>query len=101
VDFFDYDAGAPLDIRVSSSHVESGARISELTYASPKGGRVPALLFVPSGSGPFAGLIVQHGLPGSKEVSAFDAEELALPWGVGADNSDSRLLRDGPVPVGR
>jgi dienelactone hydrolase len=74
---FDYDAGAPLDIRVSSSHNEGGVRVSELTYASPKGGRVPALLFVPSGRGPFAGLIVQHGLPGSKEDFAFDGEDLA------------------------
>src|SRR5439155_273839 len=74
---FDYDAGAPLDVRVSSSHFDGGVRVRELTYASPKGGRVPALLFVPSGRGPFAGLIVQHGLPSSKEDVAFDAEDLA------------------------
>jgi dienelactone hydrolase len=74
---FDYDGGAPLDVRVSSSYFNGGVRISELSYGSPKGGRVPALLFVPSGGGPFAGLIVQHGAPGSKEVSAFDAEDLA------------------------
>jgi uncharacterized protein len=78
---FAYDAGAALNVRVSSSHLEGGVRISELTYASPKGGRVPALLFVPSGRGPFAGLIVQHGLPSSKEDVAFDAEDLA---GLGA-----------------
>ncbi len=74
---FDYDDGAPLNVRVSSSHLEDGVRISELTYADPKGDRVPALLFVPSGRGPFAGLIVQHGLPSSKEDVAFDAEDLA------------------------
>jgi hypothetical protein len=74
---FDYDDGASLDVRVSFSHFDGGLRISELTYASPKVGRVPALLFVPSGRGPFAGLIVQHGAPGNKEVSAFDADELA------------------------
>ncbi len=78
---FDYDDGAPLDLRVSSSHLEGGVRISELTYAGPKGDRVRALLFVPSGRGPFAGLIVQHGLPSSKEDVAFDAEDLA---GLGA-----------------
>jgi fermentation-respiration switch protein FrsA (DUF1100 family) len=42
---------------------------------------VSALLFVPSGTGPFAGLIVQHGLPSNKEDEAFDAQELA---GLGA-----------------
>jgi dienelactone hydrolase len=74
---FDYDDGAPLDVRVSSSYFDAGVHISELTYASPKGGRVPALLFVPSGRGPFAGLIVQHGLPSTKQDVAFEAEELA------------------------
>jgi uncharacterized protein len=72
-----YDAGAPLNVRVGSSYVHGGVRISEISYASPRGGRVPALLFVPSGKGPFAGLIVQHGLPSSKEEVAFDAEDLA------------------------
>jgi hypothetical protein len=62
---------------VGSSYVHDGVRIGEISYASPKGGRVPALLFVPSGRGPFAGLIVQHGLPSSKEDVAFDAEDLA------------------------
>jgi uncharacterized protein len=73
----DYDAGARLDVRITSSRSDGRVRISELTYASPKGGRVPALLVVPSGGGPYAGLIVQHGLPSSKEDVAFDAEELA------------------------
>ena len=41
-----------------------GVTVHSITYASPKGGRVPALVLVPEGKGPFAGLIVQHGLPG-------------------------------------
>ena len=74
---FDYDDGAPLVVRVSSSHLEGGLRLSEFTYASPKGGRVPALLFVPSGKGPHAGLILQHGLPGSKDDLASEGKRLA------------------------
>jgi dienelactone hydrolase len=74
---FAYDDGTPLDVRVSSSYFDGGVRTSELTYASPKGGRVPALLFVPSGGGPSAGLIVQHGLPSSKEDVTSYAENLA------------------------
>jgi hypothetical protein len=66
---FGYDDSAALGVRVSSSHRDGGVRVSEVTYASPKGGRVPALLFVPSGRGPFAGLIVQHGLPSSRKTS--------------------------------
>jgi dienelactone hydrolase len=38
---------------------------------------VPALVFVPSGNTPRAGLIVQHGLPSRKEDLAHDAAELA------------------------
>jgi hypothetical protein len=34
---FAYDAGAPLNVRMSSFHLDGGLRISELTYASPKG----------------------------------------------------------------
>jgi hypothetical protein len=34
---FAYDDSAELDVRVSSSHLDGGVRISELTYASPKG----------------------------------------------------------------
>lgn len=97
-DPFAYDAGAPLNVRVSSSHLDGGVRISELTYASPKGGRVPALLFVPSGRGPFAGLIVQHGLPSKKEDAALDAEELA---GLGAVviAIDAPFARRGGAPI--
>jgi dienelactone hydrolase len=76
-DVFADDADAPLNVRMGSSYVDGGVRISKISYASPEGGRVPALLFVPSGGGPFAGLIVQHGLPSSKEEVAFDAEDLA------------------------
>jgi dienelactone hydrolase len=74
---FDYNDGAPLDMRVSSSRFDGGVRITEFTYASPKGGRVPALLFVPSSRGPHAGLILQHGLPGSKDDFASEGKQLA------------------------
>jgi dienelactone hydrolase len=74
---FDYDDGAPLDIRVSSSRFDGGVRLTEFTYASPSGGRVPAMLLVPSGRGPHAGLILQHGLPGSKDDFAFEGKQLA------------------------
>jgi dienelactone hydrolase len=52
-------------------------RVSAITYKSPGGGRVPALVFVPSGEGRHAGLVVQHGRPSRKEDVAHDAAELA------------------------
>jgi uncharacterized protein len=76
-DLFAYDDGAPLSIRTEDSWQNGNLRVTGLTYASPRGGRVPALLVVPRGAGPFAGLIVQHGLPGDKFAMLPVAEELA------------------------
>jgi uncharacterized protein len=61
---FAYDASGPLDVRERGSFDSGGVTVRSITYASPKGGRVPALVLVPAGKGPFAGLIVQHGMPG-------------------------------------
>ena len=66
---FTYDAGASLEIRQGISTEQRGQRVSYLTYASPKGGRVPALLVTPAGRGPFAGVIVQHGMPSRRSMS--------------------------------
>jgi dienelactone hydrolase len=89
---------ARLDVRITSSRSDGRVRISGLTYASPKGGRVPALLFVPSGGGPYAGLIVRHGLPSSKEDVAFDAEELAR-LGAVVIAIDAPFARRGGDPI--
>jgi dienelactone hydrolase len=59
---FDYDRQAPLDIQELSSRVANGLSLVEITYASPKGGRVPATLIVPQEDGPFAGIVMQHSM---------------------------------------
>jgi dienelactone hydrolase len=74
---FEYDAGAPLDVKVDSTEKKEGLTIQNLTYASPKGGRVPATLIVPDGSGPFAGILLMHGAPGTREVTMPEAMTLA------------------------
>jgi dienelactone hydrolase len=76
-DPFAYDESATLDVRAAAATGDGDVRVTRLTYASPKGGRVPALLFTPPGRGPFAGVIVQHGLPSRKEDVQVDATELA------------------------
>ena len=63
---FDYDTAVPLDIREVASERSEGVDSIDLTYASPKGGRVPATLFVPDGNGPFPGLVLMHGLPSDR-----------------------------------
>lgn len=57
---FDYDAKAPLDVQEKSVEEVEGVQVHDLTYASPKGGRVPAFLVTPAGPGPFAGIVLLH-----------------------------------------
>jgi uncharacterized protein len=71
---FHYDRRRPLAItrlgltaRLPPARELDGVTVHSITYASPKGGEVPALVVVPKGTGPFPGVIVQHGLPDTKE----------------------------------
>lgn len=57
---FDYDRNAPLDIREEKKEQREGVRIIEFSYDSARGGRVPATLVLPSGKGPFAGILFGH-----------------------------------------
>ena len=80
---FDYDPLIPLDIEVDSEIELNGYRSHEITYASPKGGRVPATLLVPTGaSSPFAGIILMHGLPGNRSNNALFARRLVATGAV-------------------
>lgn len=63
---FDYDGKAPLDVQELSVEPREGVSVHDLTYASPKGGRVPAYLVVPEGKGPFPAVILMHGAPGTR-----------------------------------
>jgi cephalosporin-C deacetylase-like acetyl esterase len=75
---FAYDASAPLDVREAASREGEGMRVIELSYRSPKGGRVPATLVLPSGEGRRPAVIFQHGA-GDSGRSDFlsEAEDLA------------------------
>jgi cephalosporin-C deacetylase-like acetyl esterase len=57
---FDYDQQAPLDLKEISVQIRAGATIHDVTYASPKGGKVSAYLVVPQGQGKFAAIIWGH-----------------------------------------
>ncbi len=56
---FDYDKTA-LDLREIGVERRGDIAIHDISYASPKGGRVPAYLVVPKGAGPFAAVIWGH-----------------------------------------
>src|SRR3954470_6539100 len=57
---FDYDRSALLNLREEKSEQRDGATVIELSYDSPRGGRVPATLVVPPGNGPFAAILFAH-----------------------------------------
>jgi dienelactone hydrolase len=61
-----YDANQPLDARLEVLYEREGVKVYDLTYASPKGGRVTAYLVAPAGPGPFAGLLFGHWGPGNR-----------------------------------
>ena len=58
---FAYEAAAPLDVRSTSDRANGGVRVVELTYATPKGGRVPATLVVPASAERAPAVVFQHG----------------------------------------
>src|SRR5437764_15243022 len=79
---YDYDAKQPLDVREKLLHERGGVKVYDLTYASPKGGRVTAYLVVPAGKGPFAGLVFGHWGPGNRTEFLPEATLYARPGAV-------------------
>ena len=57
---FDFDQKTPLGIQEAGVEHRGSVAIHDFSYASPKGGRVPAYLVVPAGKGPFAAVIWGH-----------------------------------------
>ena len=57
---FDYDAKASLDIQEAGVEHRGDVAVHDISYASPKGGRVPAYLVVPGDKGPFAAILWGH-----------------------------------------
>jgi dienelactone hydrolase len=61
---FAYDRSAPLGLRTGPWERVQGMQLRTISFASPRGGRATGLLVVPPGRGPFAGVVLQHGMPG-------------------------------------
>jgi dienelactone hydrolase len=93
---FDYDAKASLELKTLGSEKRGEATIYDITYASPKGGVVPAYLVVPAvGKGPFAAVIWGHWYWTNSEMrnrKEFLDEAIAL-----AAAGVVSLLTDGPI----
>jgi hypothetical protein len=97
-DPFAYDRGAPLGVHEFASWQNEGVTVPDVSYASPGGGRVPAFVVVPDGDGPFAGLIVQHGMPSSRRDMLSIALEFAR-LGAVAVAIDAPFARRSGDPV--
>ena len=92
---FDYDRSAPLDVREVSALDRNGVQVHDISYASPKGDRVPAYIVVPAGKGPFAAAIWGHWYWGNspqRNRTEFLDEAVVL-----AKSGLVSLLYDGPI----
>lgn len=98
---FDYDSKLPLDTQDVGVDFRGPVGIYDLTYASPKGGRVPASLVLPPGKGPFAAIIWGHWCWANSEFrnrKEFLDEAVALaPAGVASLLIDFPIARPGHV----
>ena len=92
---FDYDQAAPLDVQEKGTTKRGAVSVVDISYASPKGGRVPAYLVVPGGKGPFAAVIWGHWYWANSQArnrGEFLDEAVAL-----AGSGVVSLLTDGPI----
>jgi dienelactone hydrolase len=91
----DYDHHASLDVQEVSVEKRADVSVHDLSYASPKGGRVPAYLVVPGGKGPFAAILWGHwywsNSPMRNRKEFLDEAVLLAQSGVVS------LLPDGPI----
>ncbi len=98
---FDYDANLPLDSQDVGMDFRGPVGVYDLSYASPKGGRVPAYLVLPPGKGPFAAVIWGHWCWPNSEFhnrKEFLDEAVALaPSGVASLLIDLPVARPGYV----
>ena len=99
---FDYDRNALLNIQEESKTERDGATVIELSYDSPRGGRVPATLVSSPGKGPFAGILFGHWMMPRSEFrnrKEFLEEALLLARsGAVSLLTDAPMVRPGFVP---
>lgn len=74
---FDYNANESPDVKESAVESEQGVRVHDISYASPKGGRVTAYLVVPAEKGKFGGAVFLHGSGASRKQFLPEAVRVA------------------------
>lgn len=66
VSVFDYDSDLPVELTEDRRADVSTTVVRHVTFTSPRGGDVSAMIFHPKRGQTRAGVILQHGMPGSK-----------------------------------
>lgn len=77
VQVFAYDSSKPLHLEWGTAETVDKVRVTEISYDSPKIGRVPGYLVVPPGDGPFAGIVYMHWGQGDKSEWLAEGVEMA------------------------
>jgi dienelactone hydrolase len=96
---FAYDRAAAYDLVLQPVGTQPGVQIYQLSFLSPRGtGRATGRLFLPEGAGPFAGLVLQHGLPGNAQQMTGEGVLLARHGAV-VVAIDAPFARRGGSPV--
>jgi dienelactone hydrolase len=98
---FDYDRSAPIDVHESAARPHAGFSVREISYASPRGGRVPASLVIPAEAGPFPAILFGHwmksGSPLRNRGEFLEEAELLARAGAISILIDAPLVRPGAV----
>ena len=97
---FAYDAMKPLNLTIGNSETPTGGvTVFEISYASPKAGRVPGYLVVPSGKGPFPAIVYMHWGQGNKGEFLSEAVEMAQRGAIGIMIDAPYWRADVPPPA--
>src|SRR5262249_7475364 len=97
---YEYDSATPLDLKEHGAQERAGLKVLDVSYLSPKGGRVPAYIVVPPGKGKFPGVIFMHPAGRNMGRSYFLDEAIALSkLGAISILIDSPFARPSPQPL--
>ncbi len=96
---FPYDSSAPADPQLVSREWRGKTLVQDITYASPKGGRVPAFLFTQPDATAAPAVIFMHWGLGDRHAFYDEAATLA-DHGLASLLIDAPFVRPGAEPKG-
>jgi dienelactone hydrolase len=98
---FDYDRESALEFEDAGRvNRDYPIEIRDVSYASPKEGRVTAYLVRPPGNGPFPGVILQHGAEANRQQLVLQAAWLAGRGAVALVVDSPNARQDVELPRG-